>query len=393
MSATLNGSRAVSVRILAPWRGAWSADVVMDPADVDASTLIGAATIVIGETHGPVSTLQGTIDPRYSGTFIDRPFVRVVGGAGAWDKTVTAQHFHNDGGVTSSQVYQATAAQIGERVVDLAPTLLGADFVRSVGPASRVLADVDWFVDLDGVTQVGPRPSVPDDASLTVLDWDPIAQRAELQSDGLILPGAIIADARIGAAAVTVRDVEQTFTGAGTHAIAWCAIAPATRLLSAFGSLVRELGGIAFVKRYRYRVVLEGSDGRLQLQAVQPSKGVPDTLPLTVWPGASGLAARLKPSSEVLVEFVAGDKTQPIVSGFSSAAIPLENTIDASVAVHVGPSAAAIQLAGGGHSIAFADALFLELGKIATAINGIVAGSYAPPASAALIGSTKASVG
>lgn len=375
-TAALNGMRAVSVRLLTPWRGVWTADVILDTTEVDLTN--GPATLVIGALPGPIATLQGTIDPRFTGVFVERPSVRVVGGAGGWDNTVTAQHFHADGGVVSTQVYQATAGQVGETVVDPLPQSLGFDFVRSAGPASRVFADVDWWVDALGVTHVGSRPAPPADPTLTVLSWDPAAQRAELTADSIIQPGAVLSDPRIGPNPVTVRDVEQTFDGSGTRATAWCSAMPVSRFMAALGTAVRELAGIAYLKLYRYRVVLEGGDGRLQLQAVQPTKGLPDTLPLRVWTGMSGITSQLKLSSEVLVEFVSGDPAQPIVRGFSTEAMPVSTTIDATSSVLIGPSAGIVALAGGAGPLVLDGPYTGLLSALATLANALAAMTVAP---------------
>lgn len=380
---TINGLRVVSLRLLHPWRGAWQIDADIDTDTIAQAPTSGPATIVAGG-----STLVGTVDARGSGTFVSRARARVVAGAGGWDTLVPPIHVHADNTVTDASVYASAASIVGETTVVPTPAPLSIDFVRSAGPASRVLDDVDWYLDLAGVTQVGSRPISVADPSLTLIDWDPIAQRAELTCDALVLPGTVLSDPRLNGFTPTIRDVEQTFDAQGSRIVAWCAAAPVSRLMAAMANMIRELGGLAYLKTYQYRIVLENSDGRLQLQAVDPSQGMPDMLPLRIWPGMSGDSAQLKPSSEVLVHFVNGNPLAPAVLGFSSQAIPLKRTIDASLEVEVGPSAALVALAGGVTPLATAPwgaALVASLAAFATALGGVATGPLAPlaaPASA-----------
>jgi len=384
-AATVAGHRALSVRLLMPWVGPWVAEIDLDPEDVALVPTSGKVPIQIGDSV----TLLGTIDPRGSGAFVASTKLRVVGGGGGWDKPVKPQHWHAAGGVTSTLVYQATAATVGETVVDLAPVSLGPDFVRSGGPASRVFGDaLTWWVDVSGVTQVGARPSASADASLEILEWDPTTQRAEVTCDALILPGTVLTDKRLSVSPV-VRDVEQTFSHGGSRASVWCATATPTagRLAMALRNLVREAGRTDYLRVYRYRFIEERGGG-LALQAVDRALGFPDVIPAPVWTGVPGGTGKLAPSTEVLVEFVDGDPRQPIVRGFSTVALPLEATLDATTSVHVAPSAGALDLAGGGHPVALADKILAELANVAAGIAS-AGGSYTPPTSPSALGSTK----
>lgn len=376
---TLNGLRVVSARLLHPWRGAWIVDATLDPDTVTTAPTSGPASVVIGG-----STLIGTIDPRGSGSFVAGAAVRVVGGAGGWDKAVPPQHYHVDNGVSSTSVYTGAAAIVGETIVEAAPTVLGIDYMRSAGPASRVFGDADWYLDLIGLTHVGPRPAATADASLTLISWDPVQQRAELTCDALLLPGTTLSDPRLNGATPIVRDVEQTFDARGSRIVAWCASKPVSRLAVAMTNLVREFARTATLKIYKYRIVIEGSDGRLQLQAVNPTSGMPDTLPLSAWPGMSGDAATYKPSTLVLVHFVegpAGTPPQPVVLGFDPSTVPLKRSVDATVELDLGPSAALVALAGGGTPLVlapWATSLIVALDALAVSLSGFTTGPLAP---------------
>jgi hypothetical protein len=334
MTTLLVGAlRAVSVRLVIPWTGAWIADVDFD---LEAARVVptGRVALKIGET----GILAGAIDERASGRFGEKARARVVGGAGGWDKTVAARHFHNDAGVLSSAVFAATAAEVGETVTEATPSRLGVDFVRTAGPASRVLAGRDWYVDVSGVTVVGPRPTFAASSNVEVLSWDPNTQRAEIASDDVLRPGTLLVDPRFGSA--TVRDVEQTFSDAGARATAWCAKETGSRLATALTNLVREASGVIYLKTYRYRVVDEEADGRFTLQAVKRASGIPDAIAIPAWAGMAGLTAKVVPGSEVLVEFIDGDPSQPVVRAFDGTT-PLELELDAAK-VSVGTGAAPV---------------------------------------------------
>lgn len=315
MTILVNAFSAVSARLLTPWQGAWIADVDFDLAAVPVPPT-GRVTLTVG-TSG---VLVGTIDDKASGRFGAKASARIVGGGNGWDKTVFPLHFHNDAGVLSTAVLSATAAQVGETVVDVMPERLDVDYVRFAGPASRVLGDRDWYVNAAGVTMVGPRVPVPAPPTVEIMTWEPATRRAELATDALVQPGMILVDTRFGT--TTIRDVEQTFGADGSRATAWCSAAtdtPGSRFGKALANLVKEAAGVALLKTYRYRVVLQAGDGRVTLQAVKRKAGVPDSVLIPIWYGVPGISALLVPGSEVMVQFLGGDPSKPVVVGFDPA--------------------------------------------------------------------------
>lgn len=318
MTILLNGLHAVSVRLLQPWQGAWIADVDFDLAQVPVVP-VGPCTLTIGTT-----VLQGTIDPEASGAFGDKAKARVIGGAGGWHKTVFPLHFHNDAGLFTTNVITATAAEVLERVTVLIPKRLGTDFLRLGGPASRVLAGLDWYVDFTGVTIVGPRPPIPMSTEISILSWDPKDQRAELASDSIISPGTILVDPRFGTE--TIRDIEQTFSEGKARATAWCSGtgSKGSKISTLFKALVNEHGSLATLRPYRYRIVLQGADGRLTLQAIAPTVGIPDCIDLPIWPGLPGVTMKVVPGGECMVQFLDGDLSQPVVTSFKGEVLELK---------------------------------------------------------------------
>ena len=321
LAMSLGSLHVAHARLFLPWRGRWLADVDVD-LGTSGTAPSGAQKLTIGS-----ATLSGTVDPDRSGFFAQKASLRLLGGGGGWQKDVPARHYHNDAGVKSSNVLSTTASDVGETIVDAAPSVFGIDFVRPAGAASQVLELLEWRVDLDGTTRTGTRTTPTTPASLQVLEWDGDRQRADFACDEIVLPGTQVTDTRFGT--ITLRDVEQTFGDDGARGTAWCGTAAASRLVGALTAVVRQRGHVAFLAAYRYRVLSQGSDGRLTLQAVERLRGLPDMIPLSVWPGMAGLSATYTPGTEVLVEFIAGDPGRPVVTGFQSGASPQVLTLDA----------------------------------------------------------------
>lgn len=101
----------------------------------------------------------------------------------------------------------------------------------------------------------------------------------------------------------------------------------------------------------RYRVVSVAGDGRLTLQIVSQATGFPDALPISAWPGAPGAKGEPAAGSIVLVSFIEGDPSLPIVTHFSPPGsaffLPVSAALDASTLVRIGENAATTQLGSG----------------------------------------------
>lgn len=320
MPLLVNQLQALSVRLVTPWTGVWFADVDL-ALDVTELVPTGPVALTIGTT-----VYLGTVDPRASGAFAKSAKIRVLGGGGGWHKPVLPLHIHNPATVLSTAVYSATAAEVGEVVVDALPKPLGQDFVRCAGPASSVFGDADWYVTPQGITTVGPRIPLPyDPTSVDILSYDPLTRAAQLASDAPITPGTILIDPLRFTGALVVRDVEQTWGAeGGARATAWCAESKGSRLQTALTALVTAKAGIPHLKTYVYRVVLQDpATEALALQIVDPTTGAPNAVPFSMWMGVPGVGAKVLLGSEVLVQFVNGDPALPVVVGFKPGQVPL----------------------------------------------------------------------
>jgi hypothetical protein len=327
------------------WRGAWWAEVDVDP-DTDPVTVAdvpaGPVVLTITPAGAAPIVLKGTVVPQDTGRMVSSVKVHILAGGAGWTKALPAQQFNQPAGLTSAAVEQATAALVGEVVVDAQPVGLGTTWVREgpPNPASSVFGDRQWYVDTNGITQVQPWPVAAPAASFELLAWDPIQQRGDCAADALVLPGTVITDARFDGS-ITVRDVEMVFDKAGVRATVWCSAVAVTRLVSALTNMVRVLGQLAPLKIYRYRVVL-AAGAMWTLQPVPEPDGTPSPMPplvnVPVWPGMFGLSCTPTLSAKVGVMFLDGNREQPVVVSYDGT-LPVVLNLDATGVVNVGATA------------------------------------------------------
>lgn len=310
--AAINGFRLTALRVQVPDRGPWTAE-----CDLESDMAVaGRVSITLGAL-----TLSGTVDEARSGTFGLQRKVFVVAGAGAWGHEVAPKNYHNDAGVKALNVAQDAARAVGETLGAFVPSAerVGAAYVRPRGPAAlaldRAAGAAAWWVDYAGVTQVGPRATAAVDPKLVhVLAYDPRDRCLTLAVDDAraVAVGSVVSEGLD--AAQTVSEFEIMLSAEELRVRAWTA--PEASLAGAFRALVGaairgQLWGV-----WRYRVVRMAGD-RVELQSVRSGAGLPDVLPVSVWPGVSGVHATLSPGTECLVQFVEGDRTMPVVTHFA----------------------------------------------------------------------------
>lgn len=311
----LGGVAATRCLLTVPQVGPWYADVDL----VDDTVVTGRVTLQVGGL-----TLSGTVDARHDGTQGVVRRTRVVAGAGSWGRTVAAKHYHNDAGVRALLVAQDAAREAGESLGTFSVTgAVGIDYVRASGQASAALVDVigetPWWVDYDGVTQVVARSSAAAAPSSYVLtDYDPRARVATLALDDLtaVSVGTVLSEGLD--APQTVRELEIEVTPEATRVRAWCGTDTRYgRVAGLLRALVERVVAESQSGPVLYRVSRMNVDGRVELQIVNRRAGLPDLLPISMWPGAAGVHATLKPGAEVLVEFIDGDRSRPIITHFA----------------------------------------------------------------------------
>jgi hypothetical protein len=319
---TVGGHAASRIELHVPGVGPWFVDA--DMADA-AEGVTGRVAIVIGEL-----SLSGTVRASASGTFGDRRRVRVVAGADGWGTLVERKSYHNDAGIKASVVAEDAARAAGETIGSFAGAAerLAADYVRPAGPASAALESAArgaaWWVDYTGATHVGVRPTTTaESGTYSVLQYDPRHREAVLTADDLtkIGIGSVLSD-RLDEP-LTIRSFEAVVDSKGARVTAWC---PAeggrqSQIADSVRAIVSRLTDSKIHGVWRYRVVNMKVD-RVDVQAIRAAAGLPDLLTISMWPGAAGAHALLTPGAEVLVQFVEGDREQPVITGFSGKGAP-----------------------------------------------------------------------
>jgi hypothetical protein len=316
---TLNGIAVRSLVLNVGNVGPWTAEVTLTEAPDAPLTRV---TLAVGK-----ATLVGTVTAQQAGAFALGYSARVSGGAAGWGRELSAKGYHNDAGVKARLLAEDAAREAGESLGSFVPSSerVGVDYVRPVGTASAVLEYAagaqPWWVDYAGVTQVGPRAtSELARDTYDLLSFDPQNRLLLLAIDdaAALQIGSVITDERLDAAQV-VRDFQiTTSNNSPLRATAWCGALESepARLPGLLRALVRRITEGQLFGSYRYRVVAMAADGRVELQAVRKSAGLPDIRPISQWPGVAGAHAELAPGAEVLVQFIEGDAAQPVVTHY-----------------------------------------------------------------------------
>lgn len=312
---TLNDQSAETITIHVPRIGVWWADV--DMVD-EASGISGGCKLKIGD-----STFVGTVDPNRNDTFGLRRRLRVIGGAAGWGKLIASKAYHNDAGVKASLVVQDAAKETGETIGSaiFSNDRIGADYVRPSGTAGRVIDDVTrgdpWWVGYDGKTNIGPRvTSSPAKDSFTLLEQNPRSRQLRFSLDSVqaLGIGSLIHDERLSKD-LTITSLELVIRPGEIRAIAHYDD-ERDPLIDALGAVVRQFVDERLTGHFRYRVINMAGD-RVNVQCVRKLSGVPDLLAISMWPGVAGAHSILSPGAEVLVEFIEGDRTQPMITHFA----------------------------------------------------------------------------
>lgn len=377
IQATINGVPTTRMVLRRPWSGVWS--VVAD-LDSRVDILTGRATVQIGDV-----AMVGTFVPSLSGSFQLQSKVVVVGGNAGWRQSIARDHEHSDAGVRARNIITKLAGQVGETLGTVAlDAVLGADYVRVRGPASKAMDHVcggAWWVDDAGVTQVGPRPEAEVVGVYEVLSYEPRWRVATVTVDRVdqVVPGSVLRN-RLDTP-VVVREVEATIVDGRVRLECFGQFGVLTsRLRRDLQAMIRHLvPELPYLGAVRYRIAKANpGDSRWWLQAVAQGE-YPDTLPISVR-GFSGVKAEHALGSVVLVQFVEGDPAQPYICAFAAPDdggwLPTTLTLDASSEVLVG--------AGLGRVLREGDTLSLTGVQAGAGTTGVVAtvtlGLGVPPA-------------
>jgi len=314
---SVGGRTAHSVRVVVGNIGTWHAECDID----DDSELSGRVTISIGTLR-----LAGAVLQPYDGAHGTVRKCRVVGGAGGWQQLLGAKGYHNDAGVKARLVAEDAAREAGETLGAFVPAAerLGADYAREAGRTAAaaledVIGGVPWWVDFQGVTHVGTRPAAEvSSAAYDVVAYDPRARIATLavSEAGAVGIGSVISTGVDTPRAV--RQLEIVAERDSLRLVAWLADTDGhDRLTGLVRSIVQRVSEGALYGVWRYRVVTMAGDGRVELQPVSKAAGMPELAPIAMMPGVAGVHAQLSKGAEVLVQFVDGERSQPVITHFA----------------------------------------------------------------------------
>lgn len=313
----LDGVAVKSLTLRVGSVGPWVADVHL----TDAHAASGRVALTIGS-----ATLIGTLIAQRASTFGLGFSARIVAGAGHWSAMLPSRSYHNDAGIKARLIAEDAAREAGETLGDFEPSgaVVGVDFVRVAAAASVTLeyaaGAIPWWVDYAGVTHAKVRATSVLAEGFDLLSFDPTNNVATLALDnfGAFGIGSVISDARMEAPLV-VRDFElSTRDGSPLRVTAWGGGAEngEARLPGLVRRLVEHVQARRLFGLYRYRVVSVAGDRRVDLQAVRADAGLPDARAVPQWPGVAGCSAQLRLGSEVLVQFIDGDPTEPAITQY-----------------------------------------------------------------------------
>jgi len=278
--ASLNGHRATSARVQIPAWGCWYADVTLDGEHtIDTGD---AAALVIADL-----TLTGTI--LAGGPTKGRSTYKIVAGAGGWGQEIASEKYADDAGVKLSKVIGDAARLAGETMGTISSTArIGPHWSRPEDAASwtlNSLAPQGWYVDEDGVTQIGARTAGTLPTGMTRVQPADLARGVVVlasESIATILPGVEIDG-------ITAVDVQHEIDAKGLlRTTVYGARSDVGGALDELRKLLDAVDpGRKFRSTWEYRVTTRAGK-KLNLQPVLVSSGMPSLPRVRVRPGALG---------------------------------------------------------------------------------------------------------
>lgn len=327
--ATVGGAATTLVDLHVPGDGVWFYDADL----ADDSPLSGKVTLLVG-----TSRLEGTIADRYAGTFGLQRKIRVIAGADGWGKMLPPKPYVNDAGVKARNIADDAAREAGERLGTFNPvaSTVGAKFLREAGPASRALefaaGSLAWHVDYAGASNVGERTIVDAPASAyEVIMYDPRGHEITLGLESITAVGIGSRLTKGLDEPLIIKSLRVTVEAGGMRATAWVGKGRQSRAATAMRSIVERLSDARLFGKYRYRVSSMNGK-RVNLQAVSKAPGLPDFVSAVEQaPGGGGMHFELTQGAIVYVEFIAGMRNDPAITGYggkgTSAAVPVKTEI------------------------------------------------------------------
>lgn len=380
--STLGSQRTRVTRLSIPAAGSWRADITLEAGTLPS----GTQTLTMGSLVATGTVQRAAYDAP------QLPHVVLVGGLG-WDAQITAVQalalsMFADPGVRLSSVLTNLARLAGETIEQPTDRTVGLHWSAvSTRTGERVrFRDVltglvreglllTWWVGLDGVTRFTARSSGAVTGRATFLRGrGDVALRVYGTDDPApFLPGRTVEAEAISRAVVVETPGSLTVEcwGGGAPTIRDSAI----RMVSnAFPSLV-------YGYPRTYLVESANADGTCDLLPPPASPYLRELESVPQW-NTGGLVVTPVVGAAVAVSFLDASPLAPVILGWAPG-VPLELVVDADDLLDLGPSADAIELAGGGPAVArVGDTCDVGTLTVQTTTPPLPAGvlfTYAPP--------------
>lgn len=335
---SLNGDRVVSAQLTIGRYGPAVADVVMATSNPVPS---GEVTFAIGSL-----ALKGRAFRTAS--FAGSRSARFVGGAAGWRKTIKSRAYSHDAGVRLSTVLGDAARDAGETLSLDADRVIGTAWIRDEDVAEKtlhLLVPRRWWINPDGVTVVGPRPSSLIVSAFTVINWSGGKGRFEIATDVYQdwLPGRRFAAPTVtGEQTISVTQLTADNDGKLRLVVMSGADSNEDRLLDNLRYLIRgEVPSLTYAGVWEYTIDAATSS---TIDGTPTSSKMPAITNCPLTPGLLGEGVTPTPGSKCRVQFVNNDPSRP--ECISIVGTPLTCSIDATATVRLGAGALPVARAG-----------------------------------------------
>lgn len=294
----IDGNQVLNASFVLPRYGVWTVR-----GEISEPVIMTGQVSIVDDLAG--RTLVCTI--RESRIDAGRGQFEAVGGAGGWAKTLPREGYHNDAGVKTAIVVGDAARLAGETLSAAPGGLLPAHFARRAGAASGVLHALfpkAWYVNDAGQTVLATPTAFAYDVASSVVTPDSYADCVSIAADSLakFAPGLTVGGLVYG-------DVEITVTSDKITAIAY-AKTDSTSIVSRIADAV--LNRLKYTGVFEYRVASVDSDYRCNVQPVLQSSSMPE-LARVPFRGVSGVRFKPQPGASVLLTFVDGNPSRPVI--------------------------------------------------------------------------------
>ncbi len=343
---TINDVNVLAGTIEAPLRGVWTADLVIDQADLSGFDAGTSVTIKAEDGY----ELKGTVAPDRAGDFLETVHVRVLGGKAGMGKNVTAKAY-NQPGAFVRDVLNGIAQDAGETLsTDIAQSLMTTDLAAwstVAVPANRMLValldivapNADWRILADGTLWCGDETWPSSSPTYDLLNHNPAQATYEVGVvSPSIMPGVTIDD--IG----KVARVEHTIDADHVRTRIWTDMAGNERgIRESIAAIVRqEMASIDYFTLYDAKIVSQSADlTTVDIQPGDPRLPGMSKVPLRM--GLPGASAQVTPGGFIRLGWDRGNPSMPYAALWQGGESPIKVILKGAT-VYIGDESGAAAL-------------------------------------------------